>query len=134
MTSEHTLRIRCPTWGHLENFYAVRVKNENLLLARVPFSPSKGSVVTIALEFPDGLVVDIDADVEAVHKAPDSKKSAIRVVLRHMDGGRIASPGACCSNGAKRYGGRRVRHAGVAVRAADEDRAPGSHSLRRANR
>ncbi len=84
MTAEHTLRIRCPTWGHLENFYAVKVKNENLLLARVPFSPSVGSVITIALELPDGLVVDIDADVEAVRKAPDGKKSAIRMVLRKM--------------------------------------------------
>lgn len=84
MTGEHTLRIRCPTWGHLENFYSAKVKNENLLLARVPFSPSIGSVVTIALELPDGLVIDIEADVEAVRKAPDGKKSAIRMVLRKM--------------------------------------------------
>ena len=84
MTGEHTLRIRCPTWGHLENFYSAKVKHENLLLARVPFSPSIGSVVTIALELPDGLVIDIEADVEAVRKAPDGKKSAIRMVLRKM--------------------------------------------------
>ncbi len=85
MTGEHTLRIRCPTWGHLENFYSAKVKHENLLLARVPFSPSIGSVVTIALELPDGLVINIEADVEAVRKAPDGKKSAIRMVLRKME-------------------------------------------------
>jgi tetratricopeptide (TPR) repeat protein len=85
VTGEHTLRIRCPTWGHLENFYSAKVKHENLLLARVPFSPSIGSVVTIALELPDGLVINIEADVEAVRKAPDGKKSAIRMVLRKME-------------------------------------------------
>ncbi len=85
MTAEHTLRIRCPTWGHLENFYSAKVKHDNLLLARVPFSPSVGSTVTIALELPDGVVVDIDADVEAVRKAPDGKKSAIRMVLCKME-------------------------------------------------
>ncbi len=56
-----------------------------MLLARVPFSPEIASVVTIALELPDGVVVDIEADVEGVRRAPDGKKSAIRMILRSME-------------------------------------------------
>ncbi len=85
MSSERTLRIRCPTWQHLENFYESKVKDGNVLLARVPFAPSIDSGVTIALELPDGLVISIEARVEGVRSAPDGRKSAIRLILTDME-------------------------------------------------
>ncbi len=85
MSGEHTLRIRCPTWQHLESFYESKVKDGNVLLARVPFTPSLESRVTIALELPDGLVVSIEARVEGVRSAPDGRKAAIRLALLDME-------------------------------------------------
>ncbi len=83
--STPTLNIRCPSWSHLENFYNRKVKDGNILLARVPFTPVKGSSITIALELPDGLKILIPAEVEAVKQAPDGNKSAIRMVLQGLD-------------------------------------------------
>jgi tetratricopeptide (TPR) repeat protein len=80
----HTLRIRCPTWDHLENFYERKIKDGNILLARVPFSPAQGSELVLALELPDRRVVDIRALVEGVRSAPDGRKSAIRMLLMGM--------------------------------------------------
>lgn len=84
--STPTLNIRCPSWSHLENFYTSKVKDGNVLLARVPFTPVKGSAITIALDLPDGLKVLIPGEVEAVKQAPDGRKSAIRMILQGLDG------------------------------------------------
>lgn len=84
--SAPTLKIHCPSWGHLENFYAQKVKEGNVLLARVPFSPVVDSAITVALELPDGLRISIAGRVEAVRQAPDGRKSAIRMVLHGLDG------------------------------------------------
>jgi tetratricopeptide (TPR) repeat protein len=84
--STPTLNIRCPSWSHLENFYNRKVKDGNVLLARVPFTPVNGSAITIALDLPDGLKVLIPGEVEAVKQAPDGRKSAIRMVLQGLDG------------------------------------------------
>ncbi len=74
-----SLVLKCPTWDHVEAFYARKVKEGGALSARVPFQPSPGDVITLALELPDGLVVAIDAEVEAASPAPDGVKSAIRL-------------------------------------------------------
>lgn len=107
MSAEHTLRIRCPTWDHLENFYERKVKDDRTLLARVPFSPAIGSQVTIALELPDGLTIDVGARVEGVRKAPDGRKSAIRMILSGMDEGLRARLRQAVQEG--RHGGKRAR-------------------------
>lgn len=81
----HRLKIRCPTWDHLENFYERKVKPGNLLLARVPFTPAIGDALTIALELPDRIVIEIEAEVLGAKQAPDGRRSAIRMHLFGLD-------------------------------------------------
>lgn len=77
----HSLKVKCPTWDHVESFYARKVKDGNSLSARVPFHPHVGEVVTIALELPDELVIAIESEVLETAPAPDGKKSAVRMRL-----------------------------------------------------
>ena len=77
----HTLKVKCPTWDHVESFYRKKVKPGGRLSARVPFQPAAGEVVTIALELPDELIVAIEGEVESVAPAPDGKKSAVALTL-----------------------------------------------------
>lgn len=77
----HSLKVKCPTWDHVESFYARKVKEGNSLSARVPFQPHVGEVVTIALELPDELVIAIESEVLEAAPAPDGKKSAVKMHL-----------------------------------------------------
>ena len=77
----HTLKVKCPTWDHVENFYARKVKAGGALSARVPFHPRVGEIITLALELPDELVIAIDGEVLEAAPAPDGKKSAVRMRL-----------------------------------------------------
>lgn len=77
----HSLKVKCPTWDHVESFYARKVKEGNSLSARVPFHPHVGEVVTIALELPDELVIAIESEVLETAPAPDGRKSAVRMRL-----------------------------------------------------
>ncbi len=83
--TEHRLKIRCPTWDRLENFYERKVKAGNTLLARVPFLPEVGSPLVLVLELPDSVVVEIPAKVTGVRQAPDGRRSAIRMHLYGLD-------------------------------------------------
>jgi hypothetical protein len=75
----HSLVVKCPTWDHVEAFYARKVKAGGALNVRVPFQPTAGEVITLALELPDQLVIAIDGEVEEVALAPDGRKSAVRL-------------------------------------------------------
>ena len=77
----HTLKVKCPTWDHVESFYRKKVKPGGKLSARVPFQAAAGEVVTIALELPDELIVAIEGEVESVAPAPDGKKTALSLTL-----------------------------------------------------
>jgi curved DNA-binding protein CbpA len=81
-----TLTVKCPTWDHVEAFYARKVSAEGGLSARLPFHPRPGDVITIALELPDQLVIAIDAQVEQATPAPDGVKSAVRLRLGGLTG------------------------------------------------
>ncbi len=74
-----SLVLKCPTWDHVESFYARKVKDGGELNARVPFQPEQGEIITLALELPDELVIAIDAEVEQSVPASDGKKSAVRL-------------------------------------------------------
>ncbi len=74
-----SLVLKCPTWDHVESFYARKVKEGGELSARVPFQPDPGEIITLALELPDELVMAIDAEVEQSVPASDGKKSAVRL-------------------------------------------------------
>jgi hypothetical protein len=77
----HSLKVKCPTWDHVESFYARKVKEGNSLSARVPFHPHVGEVVTIALELPDELVIAIESEVLETAPAPDGRKAAVKMRL-----------------------------------------------------
>jgi hypothetical protein len=77
----HTLKVKCPTWDHVESFYARKVKEGGSLSARVPFQPHIGEVVTLALELPDELVIAIEGEVLEAAPAPDGRKTAVRMRL-----------------------------------------------------
>jgi hypothetical protein len=77
----HTLKIKCPTWDHVQAFYAQKVKADNTLSARVPWAARPGEVVTLALELPDELIVTIEAVVGEVTPAADERKSAVKLSL-----------------------------------------------------
>lgn len=77
----HTLKVKCPTWDHVESFYRKKVKPGGRLSARVPFQAIVGEVVTIALELPDELIVAVEGEVESVAPAPDGKKIAVALRL-----------------------------------------------------
>ncbi|HWM86572.1 MAG TPA: DnaJ domain-containing protein, partial [Kofleriaceae bacterium] len=75
----HSLVLKCPTWDHVEAFYARKVKEGGGLSARVPFQPEPGEIITLALELPDQLVIALDAEVEEATPTPDGKKSSVRL-------------------------------------------------------
>ena len=63
MATSHTIKVKCATWDQVEEFYTRKVVNERLVL-RLPTRGSPGSMVTIALVMPTGLVFALDALVE----------------------------------------------------------------------
>lgn len=81
--SEHVLRLKCPTWEHVETFYASKVKDGSLVSARVPFAPPLGEAMRVTLELPDGEEAHVHARVADVRDAPDGRRSA--VLLRLAD-------------------------------------------------
>src|SRR5690606_25150746 len=79
-----TLKVKCPTWQHVETFYARKLRRDNTLTIRVPFTPQEGSTVTIGLQLPDGEVMPIEGKVLGIMDAPPGKKAAIRLHLHGM--------------------------------------------------
>jgi tetratricopeptide (TPR) repeat protein len=77
-----TLRIKCPTWDHVVDFYTVKIKDRRTLSVRLPFNPRPRSTITIALELPNDMVIAVDAVAERVQPAADGKRAAVRLVLR----------------------------------------------------
>lgn len=75
--SDRTLKVKCATWDHVENFYSQKVKPGNLLSARVPFNPMRGTGITLSIELPNELVIAIECEVREVKPAPDGKRSAV---------------------------------------------------------
>lgn len=81
--SARTLKIRCPTWDHVETFYARKLRKGRTLAMRMPFTPDVGATITLALELPNELVMAIDGTVDAV-KPIDGKKAGVQLTLHGM--------------------------------------------------
>jgi len=79
-----TLKVRCPTWDHVEEFYGRKVRRNGTLSMRVPFLASAGEPLTLALELPNELVIDIAGTVSYAEPAPDGKRTAVRLDLSGM--------------------------------------------------
>jgi hypothetical protein len=79
-----TLKVKCPTWQHVETFYERKLRPDKTLTIRVPFNPQEGSNVTLGLQLPDGSVTAIEGKVLGVMASPSGKKAAIRLHLHGM--------------------------------------------------
>lgn len=78
------LKIRCPTWDQVEEFYARKLKGGRTLTIRVPFTPANGDRITLALGLPNDVVMAIDTEITGVKASPDGKKSMVRMELHGL--------------------------------------------------
>lgn len=76
--------MKCPTWDHVEKFYAHKLRNGNRLSVRVPFNLDQGDPLNIALELPNEMVIVIDGRVERCKPAADGKRAALDLYLSGM--------------------------------------------------
>ncbi len=82
--SPHSLKVKCPTWDHVESFYLRKVGADNRLSMRVPFLIDSGAKLVLALELPNEMVMAIDGTVTSAVPAADNKKSAIKLTLHGL--------------------------------------------------
>ncbi|HTM20599.1 MAG TPA: J domain-containing protein [Kofleriaceae bacterium] len=76
--------MRGPTWDHVEEFYGRKVRRDGTLSMRVPFTAGTGDALTIALELPSTLVLDVIGSVLYAEPAPDGKKTSVRMQLHGL--------------------------------------------------
>ncbi|WP_428265220.1 DnaJ domain-containing protein [Haliangium sp.] len=79
-----TLKVRCPTWRHVEAFYSRKLRKDRTLTLRVPFHPEPQDRISLGLELPDGDLIAIDGTVLDV-SAPEGGRAAIRLFLHGLD-------------------------------------------------
>lgn len=80
-----TLKVRCPTWQHVETFYSRKLRKDKTLTLRVPFHPDEGTQLTIGLELPDGEVINVPGTVIGVEAGEDGERNAMRLFLNGLD-------------------------------------------------
>ena len=76
-----TLKVKCPTWKHVETFYKRKLRRDKTLTIRVPFNPAEGSGLTIRLQLPDGQILNIEGKVLGVLPGESANKAAITLHL-----------------------------------------------------
>lgn len=80
-----TLKVKCPTWQHVETFYSRKLRKDKTLTLRVPFHPDEGTQLTIGLELPDGEVINVPGTVLGVETGEDGERNAMRLFLSGLD-------------------------------------------------
>lgn len=80
-----TLKVKCPTWQHVETFYSRKLRKDKTLTLRVPFHPDEGTQLTIGLELPEGDVINIPGTVIGVEAGEDGQRNAMRLYLHGLD-------------------------------------------------
>jgi curved DNA-binding protein CbpA len=80
-----TLKVKCPTWQHVETFYSRKLRKDKTLTLRVPFQPEEGTQLTIGLELPDGEVINVPGTVIGVEAGEDGERNAMRLFLHGLD-------------------------------------------------
>ena len=76
-----TLKVKCPTWKHVETFYKRKLRRDKTLTIRVPFNPAEGSGLTIRLQLPNGQITNIEGRVLGVLPGENPNKAAITLHL-----------------------------------------------------
>jgi hypothetical protein len=76
-----TLKVKCPTWSHVETFYRRKLRRDRTLTIRVPFNPEVGAELGVRLQLPDGAEVEIPGTVKEVLPDGTGQKAAITMHL-----------------------------------------------------
>ncbi len=84
-TPTRTLKVRCPTWDHVEAFYTRKLQDRNVLSIRVPFQPECGVAITVALELPNADVLAIDGAVTSARAATGGGRATVAIELLDFD-------------------------------------------------
>ena len=79
-----TLKVKCPTWQHVETFYGRKLRKDNTLTLRVPFQAEEGSQVTLGLQLPNDTTVNVEGTVIGLTAAEGDQKNGIRLFLHGM--------------------------------------------------
>lgn len=79
-----TLKVKCPTWQHVETFYGRKLRKDNTLTLRVPFHAEEGSQVTLGLQLPNDTTVSIEGTVIGLTAPEGDQKNGIRLFLHGM--------------------------------------------------
>jgi hypothetical protein len=82
-----TLKVKCPTWRHVETFYSRKLRKDRTLTLRVPFEPEEGAQISVGLELPDGEMVSIPGTIIGVTAGEDDDRNAMRLFLHGLDAG-----------------------------------------------
>jgi hypothetical protein len=80
-----TLKVKCPTWHHVETFYSRKLRKDRTLTLRVPFEPEEGAQISVGLELPSGEVINIPGTIIGVSTAEDEDRNAMRLFLHGLD-------------------------------------------------
>ncbi|GAB4534710.1 MAG: hypothetical protein Tsb0020_50210 [Haliangiales bacterium] len=84
-----TLKVRCPTWRHVEAFYSRKLRKDRTLTLRVPFRPEPGSDMVLGLELPDSMVLNIDGTVVEVTPDEGGGRYGMRLHLHGLDAAKL---------------------------------------------
>jgi hypothetical protein len=81
MAGNRILHVKCGTWDEVETFYQRKIRRGNLLSIKVPFSPYPGAALTLGLEMPTQIVVEIDGVVQKTSLIDGSERTWIELEL-----------------------------------------------------
>lgn len=80
-----TLKVKCPTWRHVETFYSRKLRKDKTLTLRVPFHADEGTKIKLGLELPEGEVMNIEGTVLDITPGEAGERNGLRIYLHGLD-------------------------------------------------
>lgn len=84
MAPGRSLHIKCGTWDQVEAFYQRKLRRGNVLSMKVPFTADPGTAITLGLELPNQLIVQIDGKVLKASHVDGSDRTWMEIELRGL--------------------------------------------------
>lgn len=81
MAAGRSLHIKCGTWDQVEAFYQRKLRRGNVLSMKVPFTADQGTAITLGLELPNQLIVQIDGKVLKASQVDGSDRTWMEIEL-----------------------------------------------------
>jgi len=81
MASGRSLHIKCGTWDQVEAFYQRKLRRGNVLSMKVPFTADRGTAITLGLELPNQLIVQIEGKVLKASHVDGSDRTWMEIEL-----------------------------------------------------